>query len=377
MKIAIDARRAQINKGMDRYVFELLSGLNSLDFHTEYVLFSKNKHVKHQLDLRSNFSVEDMRGRFRLIGRNGLGFLGPLLFRDIDLCHFTTGDVWYSHFSKTLVTIHDIGDVVHPELFVGDSKDRSRRERLYRFIVKNADYYICVSNFSKQEFCKHFRIDEKRVHVVHHGVGESFRRMSERVLVNETKNKYGIYGDYILFVGALEAKKNVCNLIASYDEAARKISRPFKLVIVGKHDASKPSQYPPLDSVLKRIGNSENVIFTGFAEEGDLPALYNGASVLVVPSIYEGFGLQALEAMACGTPVIVSNGSALPEIVGDAGIYVDPYDIEDMAEKICWVLDNPEVAQEYSERCIERAKLFSWRNTAAETLNVYEQIVRG
>ncbi len=377
VKIAIDARRAQINKGMDRYVYELLRGLNAIDFETEYVVFSKIENVKKQLALNNNFSVEGMRGRFRLIGRHGLDFLGSLLFKDIDLCHFTTGDVWYSHFAKTLVTIHDIGDLVHPELFVGDSKDRKRRERLYRYLVKNTDYYICVSNFSKEEFCKHFSIDEKRVYVVHNGVGERFRPISDTVLISKTKRKYEISGDYILFVGALEAKKNVLKLIGSYELAEKNLKKPFKLVIVGKYDAEKPTQYPRVDPALSRIRCKENVVFTGFAEEKDLPVLYNGASVLVFPSIYEGFGLPALEAMACGTPVIVSNRSALPEIAGDAGIYVDPYDREDIAEKIVWVLDSPEVAGEYAARGIRRARLFSWRNTAVETLKIYQQVVQG
>lgn len=374
MKIAIDARRAQVNKGMDRYVYELIRNLNIIDFETKYVLFSKIMGLKQKLGLRKNFTVEGMRGRFRLIGRNGVDFLGPFLFNDIDLCHFTTGDVWYSHFSKTLVTIHDIGDMVHPELFVGDNKDRKRREKLYKYLVTNSDYYICVSNFSKNEFCSNFNIDRKKVYVVYNGVGESFRPMSDFDLINETKKKYAICGDYILFVGALEAKKNISNLIASYDKAAKKVNRPFKLVIVGKYDASKPHQYPSLDSTLKRIRKRGDVIFTGFADDKDLPFLYSGAYISVFPSIYEGFGLPALESMACGTPVIVSNVSAFPEVVADAGIYIDPYDVESMSEKIAWALDSPEVMEKYREKCLRRASLFSWRKTAIATLKVYREI---
>ena len=377
MKIAIDARRAQINKGMDRYVHELIKNLNIVDLETKYVLFSKLKELKDQLMLRNNFAVEGMRGRFRLLGRNRLDFLGPLLFKDIDLCHFTTGDVWYSHFSTTLVTIHDVGDVAHPELFVGDNKDRKRREKLYRYIIKNSDYYICVSNFSKEELCDKLNIDETRVYVVHNGVGGSFRPISDCDLINKTKKKYAISGDYILFVGALEAKKNISRLIVSYDQAANKLKRPFKLVIVGKYDAGKPLQYPSLDSTLKRIRKRENIIFTGFVEERDLPALYNGARISVLPSIYEGFGLPALESMACGTPVIVSNTGPFPEVVGDAGIYVDPCDVDDISEKIAWALENPKLMVKYGKKCLARAKLFSWRKTAIETLKVYKEIIQG
>nr|HID58600.1 glycosyltransferase family 1 protein [Desulfobacterales bacterium] len=376
MKIAIDARRAQINKGMDRYVFELIKNLNTIDLETEYVLFSKIRDLKQKLGLSDNFTVEGMRGRFRLIGRNGLDFLGRFIFKDIDLCHFTTGEVWYSRFSTTIVTIHDIGDVVHPELFVEDHRDRRRREKLYKYLLKNADYYICVSNFTKKEFCSNFNIDKERVYVVHNGVSESFRPISDSELINKTKKKYKISGDYILFVGALEAKKNLSNLIVSFDDALKKTNKPFKLVIVGKYDMSKPRQYPSLDSILKRTKRSGDIVFTGFAEDKDLAALYSGAYISVFPSLYEGFCLPALESMACGTPVIVSNVSAFPEVVGDVGIYIDPHDIEDMSDKIAWAMRSPEAVGRYREKCLKRARLFTWKKTAVDTLKVYREILQ-
>jgi glycosyltransferase involved in cell wall biosynthesis len=205
------------------------------------------------------------------------------------------------------------------------------------------------------------------------GVSALFVPVRDPARLQAVRQRYGIARDYILSVGSLQPRKNLVRLIHAYVNLRRRDDDvDHQLVIVGK----KGWLYQDIFRAARESPFVEDIIFTGYVPEEDLPALYSGATVFVYPSIFEGFGLPVLEAMACGVPVITSNSSSLPEVVGEAAILVNPYDeraIEVALRQVVW---NAELRRELSERGLRRAQQFSWRRTAELTVRAYEEVVR-
>jgi glycosyltransferase involved in cell wall biosynthesis len=177
---------------------------------------------------------------------------------------------------------------------------------------------------------------------------------------------------YILYVGSIEPRKNLLRLVEAYAQL-RRWSQHWNLVIVGSRNLWKSS---PVAIKVASMGLQSNVRFTGFVPDEDLPALYNGADLFCYLSLYEGFGLPVLEAMACGTPVITSNTSSLPEVAREAALLVNPYQVEDIVVAMRAVLSNHNLAQDLRERGLRRAAQFSWDRTARETIAVYQCILQ-
>lgn len=203
--------------------------------------------------------------------------------------------------------------------------------------------------------------------IVPEAAGRRFRPM-EMVEVDPILQKYGIVRPYILYVGALESRKNLPRLLEAYAQL-RQWSTKWRLVIVG----ARKWKFSPIFETVQRLGLEPHVTFTGYVADEHLPALYAGADLFAFPSLYEGFGLPVLEAMACGTPVVTSNTSSLPEVAGDAAILVDPNSVGQIAEAMRSVLSQPTLAAELIEKGPARSGLFTWERTAQETIDVYRQ----
>jgi glycosyltransferase involved in cell wall biosynthesis len=189
--------------------------------------------------------------------------------------------------------------------------------------------------------------------------------------LNSVKLRYGIKSEFLLSVGNLQPRKNLCRLIKAFSLIRGDIDQ-MQLVIVGGAKWHVSEIY----DLVSRLGLEKNVVFTSYVSDKDLVALYNLARVFVYPSLYEGFGLPILEAMACGTPVICSNTSSMPEVAGDAAVLIDPHNVEQIAETLLFVLLDPKLKQDLRERGLERATGFSWRRTAQQTLEVCRQVLR-
>ena len=181
----------------------------------------------------------------------------------------------------------------------------------------------------------------------------------------------GVERPYILFVGSVEPRKNILRLLEAYHKVL-KWSKRWQLVIVGGRNYWKSS---PVVQKVEQLGLQDQVKLTGYIPDEDLPAIYNGADLFCLPSLYEGFGLPVLEAMACGVPVITSNSSSLPEVAGDAAILSDPYNVDEIASAMERILEEPELAQELRQRGLARAAQFTWEKTARETIAVYEKVL--
>jgi len=267
---------------------------------------------------------------------------------------------------RYIITVHDLLPIVFPRV-------RPLKVVLvYKFLIpralKTADAIIAVSYNTKRDIIKYFKIPEEKIRVIYNGVNENYKPLSEKE-VEKIHQKYDINYPFILYVGRLAFHKNIPTLLKAFYKL-KKYNLPHKLIIIGKKDW----KYKDIFDLVDRLNLHKDVIFLGYVPNEDLPALYNAADLFVYPSLYEGFGLPPLEAMACGTPVVTSNTSSLPEVVGDAGIMVEPYDVDGFAKAMYEILTNDGLREELRKKGLKRAKLFNWRKTAEETLEVYEEV---
>jgi glycosyltransferase involved in cell wall biosynthesis len=234
--------------------------------------------------------------------------------------------------------------------------------------IKKAAHIIAVSHSTKRDLIHHLAIAEERISVVYEGIDHQVFRPVERRLVDHP---------YLLYVGTEQPRKNFVGLLRAFRILKRQNGfKDLKLVKVGRSGGLDNEFRDQTIRAIRELSLSNDVIFTDYVPEEDLPAYYSGAECFVLPSLYEGFGFTPLEAMACGCPVIVSNAASLPEIVGDAALLVDPGDISGLVGSFQVVLTDRGMRRKLVSKGLERAKLFSWENTARETLNVYESIAQ-
>ena len=265
-----------------------------------------------------------------------------------------------------VVTVHDISYARAPELF--SSRDRM----LFRFVrgsLRRAARVIAVSEFTRSDVVDRYGLEPAKVVAIPNGVSERFRPLAEAARTR-VHDRFGINRPYMLCVGALQARKNVPLAIEAY---ARLMGRgtDCELVIAG---GDKGGRLDVLDAIL-RARLTGRVHLVGHVEDDEMPALYSAAKALVFPSLYEGFGLPALEAMASGTPVIASNTTGLAEVVGDAGLTVDPRSVEELAEAMGRVLDDSELRERLVGAGLIRAAEFTWARAAAATAGVYREVL--
>ncbi len=264
-----------------------------------------------------------------------------------------------------VLTVHDILHESYPEFFPG--RLRRLMSMLYPLSARRAARVLTVSEFSRQELIRLYRLPPERVVCCHNGVGPEFQVLEERA-ARAVVERYGVEGPFVLFVGRIEPRKNLSGLIQAMERLAGQGAH--LPLVVGMKDALFEEHY---ERTTQGRG-SARVIFTGKAPQEDLPAFYNAATLTVYPSFAEGFGLPVLEAMACGSPVVTSNTTSLPEVAGDAALLVDPHDTESLAQAMHSVLTDQDLARRLRHKGLERAALFNWEQSARRTLEVYQEI---
>lgn len=261
---------------------------------------------------------------------------------------------------KFIVTIHDIVPYIFPKEYYPSQVNFMKYRTKLLNTVKKADIILTDSIYSKNDLVKYLGVNENKIKVIYLGVDENIKRTSDEEIIN-TKKKLNIENKYILGIGGNEFRKNGVALVKAFNEAkSQGYLKDHKLVIIGKNVNG-----------AKEISENNDIILTGRVSENELLALYSGADVFVYPSLYEGFGLPPLEAMACGTAVITSNTTSIPEVVGDAAILVDPNETEEIKEAICKVLENASLKAELIEKGKERVKQFKWDKTVEEVEQIY------
>lgn len=277
------------------------------------------------------------------------------------LYHETNYTPFCFDWGPTIITICDLSFVRHPEWH---PKDRVKHfEKFCLKKISQVEAIITISEFSRKEILNLLNIDPTQIHVTPLGVDQSFHPGKDRL--------EGLPNQYILFLGNLEFRKNLPRLITAYQSLPQPLRKRYSLVIAGVSG----SHTHELKKALRLFQKGERPILTGYVSQGLLPDLYKGASLFVYPSLYEGFGLPVLEAMASGVPVITSDSTSLPEVVGDAGVLVNPNDVNHLKEAMMELLEDEKKRKEMIDKGIARAKLFSWDKCARQTLSVYEKVL--
>lgn len=275
---------------------------------------------------------------------------------------------------KFLVTIHDLTPLVFPKYFPAGIKGKIKWN-LQKVILKRARAIITDSNSSKKDIIRFVGINEEKVRVVYLAAGEEFKILKDNNILQKISKKYNLPQKFALYVGDVTWNKNIPSIL----EAVKNADVP--LVIVGKTlaDDNFDRNNPWNRDLLKAkdlLKNNKNIFVLGYISQEDLVSLYNLATVFVMPSLYEGFGLPILEAMNCGCPVVVSKEGSIPEIAGDAAEYVDAYKIDSIAEGIKKVFSDKTLQEKLSSRGILQSSKFSWKKTARETFRAYETVAQ-
>lgn len=286
-----------------------------------------------------------------------------MLTHPVDVLFIPAHVVPLAHPHATVVTIHDLGYLHEPDM-------HGRRSRAYldwstRWSVRAASRIIAVSDSTRADLVERYRVPEENIAVVYHGIDEQFQPAPDDQ-IQLARAQLGIQGDYVLYVGTLQPRKNLARLIAAFDLLAEQ-HHDLSLVLVGKWGWLPDS----INQALADARNAQRILLAGHVPDELLPALYSGARVFALPSLFEGFGLPALEAMRCGTPVVVSNRGALPEVTGDAAEIVDPLDIEAIADGLRRALQ-ADVRAQMIPRGLDRAAQFQWQHSGRQTLEVLE-----
>lgn len=275
---------------------------------------------------------------------------------------------------KRLVTIHDVFHLA----FFGQLPVR---QKIYAVMMLNSavrlsDSIITVSNFSRSEIMKHIKTGDGKISVIHNGIStERFRKLDAAVSLY-ARDKFSLPDKYILFVGNVKPHKNLKMLLSAYELLHERGVKDYFLVIAGKKEGFITGDSKVFTILKNNPFLKEKVFFTGYIKNEDLPAIYNLASILVFPSLYEGFGLPPLEAMACGCPAVVSNTASLPEVCGDAAYYVDPYDIENIAEGMYKALTDKALRNSLIQKGFQMAGSSSLGKSSTEHIRVLEKLLK-
>lgn len=292
--------------------------------------------------------------------------------RDIEIFHapfFVTPALDKS--KRLVVTIHDVAPLIFPDFFPLMTRlAHTRRLKKIRYkMKKNSNtHLIADSDHTKRDLVKHLGISENKISTIPLGVSSIFKPLNDSLSNKMVLRKYSLSKPYILTVGSLNPRKNITSLLKAYSRLTENSKINHQLVLIGTSGWLNKK-------IFKEVRINKNVKLMGTVPEEDLPILYSQADLFVFPSIYEGFGLPVLEAMACGTPVITSNASSLPEVSGQAARLVDPHDISEIANSISYVLSNNPIRKKMIDQGLQWAKNFTWEKTAQRTYELYKNIV--
>jgi glycosyltransferase involved in cell wall biosynthesis len=372
MLVAIDTHAIGSNlAGNERYIRNLADHLLAQDRKNEYCFFFSEEKARRQWENRAPNL------RTCLVSRNQFRRLGIDFFLQLrrlrpQVFHYQyTGPLLRS--CPEVVTVHDVSFERHPEFF--SPVDYLRLRLTVRRAVRSARRILTVSEFSKSEIVRLLKVPEENVKVIYNGVGSEFHPNADQNAIQECLNGYGIRKPYLLAVGTICRRKNQVALVRAFARwASRKQARPYRVVIVGKAEGVMNA----LRAEIGRLGlDSSRIALLGSVAGEHLPCLYRGAEALVNTSLYEGFGLPVVEAMACGLPVIASGTSCFPEIAGNAARYVDPEKPEAIADAIEEVLGSEALRTQLVERGLRRAQCFRWDAAARETLKIYSESANG
>jgi len=370
MIIGIDARMyGYAQTGIGNYIRHLLKYIFELDKENNYVIFLLSEEY-------DNFKIPNKRIKKVKVSAKWYGWKEQILFpfelykEKLDLMHFTHFNSPVLYFKKSIITIHDIT----PYFFPGHKMKSLLRKIGFRAVffssVKKAKKIIAVSKSTRDDIVNHFKINKDKIEVIYEGVDGQFKVCDE--IPPAPFLKGGVTKPFIFYTGVWRNHKNLVGLVKAFGVLKNKYKLDYQLVLGGKEDP----YYPEVRETWEKLGLGKEIIRAGFIDQKELPLLYGAAEIFVIPSFYEGFGLIGLEAMACGTPVVSSNKTSLPEVLGDAAIYFNPNDPEEMAEKMKLVLTDKKLYNELREKGFKQIRKYSWEKMGKKTMEIYDNILK-
>lgn len=373
MKIGIDSRAAKWYRGtgIGTYSYQLINSLNKINSHNEYLLFMpENNNLS--IKFKKNFIIKNISQNMCSNFWDEVNIPNILKTKDIDLYHVPQNGIGLpkTKVCPFVITLHDIIPYKMPET-VGDRYLKIFTEEIPR-IIPMCDGIITVSHYSKQDIVNYFNFPPEKIFVTHLANEDIYKPLNKDTCKEFIKKTYGIEDDYILYVGGFSPRKNIVGLIEAFSKLISKLKNTkIKLVIAG----SKGKSYSIYKKTTEDLSIQNNVIFPGFIPLEHMPLLYNASKIFIYPSLYEGFGLPPIEAMACGIPIIASNLTSIPEVVGDAAMLINPYDIEELSNAMYHIIENKNLENQLIKKSLLRSSHFNWIKTAEKTQKAYESII--
>ena len=368
MRIAIDAHSAGTQlAGNATYITSMIEALAKIDQENEYNVFvTKRSAYEQYKDRWPNFNVRRTLPHTPLI-RIPITLTAELARNPVDILFVQYTAPPFVR-CKVVTAIHDISYEHLPETF--NRRSRFQMKLTIRYTAKRAAHILAPSEYSRQDIIDTYEIPADRISTIPLAAPEFYRPITDQNELERVRQKYGVGDSYILGVGSIQPRKNLVRLMEAYALLLIKKPEIPPLVLAGRKAWLSDETLEA--TAFRKI--KHKVIFTGYVPDEDLPSLYSAATCFIYPSFFEGFGLPPLEAMKCGTPVITGKLTSLPEVVGDAGLLVDPYSVEDIADKLDKMLGDPKLRGDLRDRGFRRAEEFSWERTARQTLDIFERI---
>jgi len=362
MKIGIDIRSLMEEQysGVSEYIINLLNHLFTIDSTNEYILFY-NSHKKVVVPKFNFPNVKIIKFNYpnkflnlslrylklpkidKMLGGIDIFFMPNLKFFSLN------SNV------KLIVTMHDLSFASYPFFF--NFKSRLFLKLLNpKKVCQKSKTIISVSENTKKDLINIYKINEEKIKVIYSGLSDNYQPIQDVSKINTVKQKYNLPEKFILYLGNVEKRKNIHSIISAFNKLD---NQDYKLIIAGKG---------------KMYNQEEKIRFIGYVDANDKPVLYTLAKLFIYPSFYEGFGFPPLEAMACGTPVICSHASSLPEVIGQAAITIDPYNINEIKRAIELLISDEDLYQEMKSIGFNQAKIYNWQNSAKQLLNAFQNI---
>lgn len=375
MKIGIEAQRIFRKKkhGMDMVALELIRHLQQVESEDEFVVFVKPDEDSACLQESKNVKIVNVKSAPYPVWEQVL-LPAAAKKEGVDLLHCTSNTAPLFMSMPLVLTLHDI--IYLEKLNIKEGTTYQKFGNLYRrwnvpAIAGKAKAIITVSEYERQKILAHFKMPENKVHTIYNGVGNHFCKITDKGLLTQAKEKYQLPDKFIFYLGNTDPKKNVGGVIKALSILKAKGSLPCKLLML---DIDKDY----LNHVAAQIGDSSilsEIAFTGYVSNNDLPAIYSQAQLFLYPSLRESFGIPMIEAMRCEAPLITSNTSCMPEIAGDAALFVDPLNAGEIADTIVKLYNDSGLQKSLIAKGKSRAELFSWNKNALQTIDLYRQVV--
>ena len=369
-KISLEVQWAVGKKtGVGWYIYNIVKELSKSDrndYIAEFINFMGRHDVKSQIDYDIKIKQNKMLTytMYNFLTKK-MNISHNLIFgTKSDIYHFFNFTIPKNINGKVIITIYDTVFFSAPET-MGDMKAISE----YKYAAERSDLIITISESAKSDIIKHFNVDEKKIQIVTPGIDlQKYSYNYTDIELENVRKKYDLPQNYILYLGTIEPRKNIERIVKAFKNYKKEVKDDLKLVIVG----NKGWKYDNIMKLIESMGT--DIIITGYIDEEDKIPIYKLAQFFVFPSLYEGFGMPVLEAMAAGVPVVTSNVSSLPEVAGNAAILVDPLSEDEILEAYKKILSDKQLQREMIEKGLEQAKKFQWKKSVEVLEKVYEKM---